>query len=291
MLSPYAQGIFIAGGIYAIAALGLYVAIASGQFSVAHAALMGLGGYGAAVASVALGAPFWLALLAGAAVGGAAGAAFAVLLRAMGGMLLGVATIALGQAISLTVTQVPALGGSLGYTGVPIRTTLGWTALVLLVALAALAWLLRSSFGIALLAAGRDETVAGSLGISTFAVRVWAFGLGGALAGVAGALQAHWVGLVDPNSLGFLANIPLYVFLVVGGSTTPWGAVAGAVGLTWLLELLRFSQTDRYWVLGLLLAAAVLVRPQGLLVRRSLRAPAARAAAPGRRAVSARSGR
>jgi len=74
--------------------------------------------------------------------------------------------------------------------------------------------------------------------------------------------------------------------LMVGGLTTPWGALVGAVGVWWLQELLRYpwssdghflflEQNDRYWILGALLVIVVLFRPYGLIVRRPLRLPKA----------------
>jgi ABC-type branched-subunit amino acid transport system permease subunit len=69
---------------------------------------------------------------------------------------------------------------------------------------------------------------------------------------------------------------------MIGGFTTPWGAVIGTLGVWWLQEMLRFpwtsnghfgflQQQDRYWILGLLLIVVVLFRQQGILVRRPMR--------------------
>jgi branched-chain amino acid transport system permease protein len=270
-LTPYTEGVLTTGAIFAIAGMGLVVTLMSGQFSVAHAALMGLGGYAAGVTAVELGWSFPATLAIGVFTGALTGAVLGFLLRRMSGMLLGIATLAIGQAISLTVINIEYLGASVGYAGVPLRTGFIGSWVILFAVLAILTYVRRTRFGLAMLAVGKDETVAEALGISALIMRVWAFALGGAFAGLAGALLIQFVGLIQPNDLAFTAEVQLFIYVIVGGMTTPWGAVLGAVGILWLLEALRFSTLDRYWILGLILVIVVLVRPSGLLVRRNLR--------------------
>ena len=107
-------------------------------------------------------------------------------------------------------------------------------------ALAAALALRRSRVGLAMLALGQDETVARSLGISLLGTRLWGFAAGGALAGLGGALIAHNNGIVEPKDLSFASEPLFFIFLMMGGLSTPWGAVAGAFGVWWLQELLRF---------------------------------------------------
>lgn len=271
-MSPYAEGVFVSGGIFAIATIGLYVTITSGQVSVMHQALVGVGGYAAGVASVQLGLPLVGSLLFGLVAGALVGGVVALLLREMNGMVLGVATIAIGQALSLIAANIPQLGGSLGYTGISLQTTLTWVVGILIIVMAGLSWLRHTHFGLALLAVGKEPAVAEALGMSATFVRVWAFGVGGALAGIAGGLQAHWLSLQEPTALGFAYEALLFMYLIIGGVGSPWGALVGAVGVTWLLEALRFTGSARYWILGLVLVVVIILRPQGLIARRSLRA-------------------
>jgi branched-chain amino acid transport system permease protein len=144
----------------------------------------------------------------------------------------------------------------------------------------------RGCIGYAILAVGKDETVARSLGISVERIRGIAFGVGGALAGMGGGLLAHNNGLIEPSNLAFGAEPLFFIFLIVGGPATPWGAVLGTFLMWWLQEVLRFgqngqflflSQADRYWVLGLILVSVVVVRPDGLLKRRPTLYPRGRA--------------
>jgi branched-chain amino acid transport system permease protein len=276
-MTAYMQTVFTVALAYACVTLGLSVTLTSGQFSVAHAALMGIGGYASGIASIETGVPFPVALLIGAIAGAVSGLAFAFVLQRTSGMLLGTVTIAMGQAISLIVTNIGYLGRSQGYSGIPLKTSLIWSAFSAALALIATLLLRRSRAGWEMLAVGKDETVAQSLGISVLRIRLLGFGFGGLLAGLGGALLAHNNGIMEPKDLAFGAEPLFFIFLFVGGLTTPWGAFLGTLGMWWFQELLRFGdsgtflfldQQDRYWILGLVLVVVVLTRPSGLLTRR-----------------------
>ena len=271
---------------FSLVTLGLFVTISSGQFSVAHAALMGVGGYAAGLATVTWHVPFPVALLIGAAGSALLGLAIAFVLQRTSGILLATVTIALGQAIALTIQNVPSLGGSQGYTGIPIRTTVWWAIALSVISFAVILGFLRSRIGLEFLAVSRDETVSKALGISILATRLWGFGLGGLLAGLGGGLLAHQNGLIQPSELSFAQEPKFFIYLVIGGFTSPWGALLGTLGMYYVQEvLLRFGQSstltifgvhildykDRFWILGLLLIVVVLTYPRGVLVRRSLR--------------------
>jgi branched-chain amino acid transport system permease protein len=280
---------------YSLVTMGLFVTLSSGQFSAAHGALMGLGGYAAAVSTVSYHLPFGVALVIGALFAGLVGIVFAVLLTRTTGLLLGTVSIALGQAISLAVQNVGSLGGSQGYTGVPIKTTLGLAITLACVAVIGLALLQRTALGQSFLAVNRDETVARSLGISVRTVRLVGFGLGGLLAGLGGGLITHAAGLIQPAQLSFASEAQFFIFLVIGGFASPWGAFIGTLLVYYVQEvLLRFgnsgdlvlfghailSYQDRFWVLGLIMTVLVLTRPSGLIPRQRSRL-AARAFLPG----------
>lgn len=279
-MSPYAQSVFTTALIYSLVTMGLYVTLSSGQFSIAHATLMGIGGYAGGIASVQYHLSMVFSMIVGALVAGIFGGVMAILLRRTTGVLLGTVTIAIGQGISLTCQNLSYLGGSQGYTGISLTTNLSWAGGTALVGLAGILALRRSRFGIAMLAAGKDETVAQSIGISLLRVRVWGFVIGGFLAGLGGVLLAHNNGLIEPSDLSFASEPLFFIFLMVGGVETPWGAFFGALAMWWLQELLRFGnsqhflfldQTDRYWILGLILVVTVIVRPRGIFTRRHLR--------------------
>ncbi|MEY4437595.1 MAG: hypothetical protein RL249_7 [Actinomycetota bacterium] len=277
MLTPYAADIFVVAFTYALVTLGLYLTLLSGQFSVAHASLMGIGGYMGGWATTQWGLPFPVAIVLGGFAGAAGGLFIAFTLQRTSGILLGTVTIAIGQSFSLMAQNWQAIGGSQGLGGIPLYSTLPYATFLLVVGLAAVLFVQRTNFGWQVLAAGRDETVAKSLGISIMSVRYYGYGFGGFLAGLGGVLLAHHNGVIDPNNLSFASEPLFFIFLVLGGYSSAWGAVAGAVGVTWLMELLRFGggkflfldQQDRPWLLGLVLVIVLIISPDGAIRRRS----------------------
>lgn len=258
--------------VYAIAAVGLQMILASGQFSVMQAAVMACGAYGSAYAELTWHVSLTVALVAGAIVGAAIGAVTALVLLRLSGLFFGIATLALGQACYYLVQVIPGLGGPGGLAGVNLSTTPNLALGTLVVVVVVYAAARRHSAYARVLAAGADPVAAEALAIDPWRVRLVAFTCGSALAGLAGGLYVHYVGLVQPPDLSFGAESLLLIYVVAGGIQTPFGAVLGAIGVSVLLELLRASDQDRYWMLGAILVIVTLLRPQGLLWRRRLRA-------------------
>jgi branched-chain amino acid transport system permease protein len=256
--------------INAIAALGLYVTIVSGQLSSAHAALAGLAGYTTGVLALQLHWPLPLTLLAAAVASAVVGAGLSRLVANLQGFYLAIATLAFAETLVVVVTNVKPLGGADGLSNIPIQTTLPLAlASALVITLGVRLWE-GSRPGLAARAVGEDPVAAACAGIAVPSVKIRAFALGGLLAGYSGALHAHYIGLVAPSDMSFQALVTLFFYVGIGGMGTYAGAVVGAVVVTIIPELLRFSTYDRYLVFGLVLAGMMLVRPFGLIVRRPL---------------------
>lgn len=267
LLDPYWQAVLTTAMIMSIAAVGLQVTMSSGQFSVMHNALMGVAGYVAG--GIAVDHPEWpmvATLVAGMVVAGAMGAAVSLLLFRLGGLFLGIATLAIAQGLSV-IASTTFPGHAAGFVGAPLRTTLPVALISLMVVMLVLSRLRASRAGIGQLAAGADEVAASSLGISVRMSKLWGFTLGGAIAGLAGGLNVQYLGLVTPQDMSMGPALNLLIYVILGGMSSPWGAVLGATGMITALEALRIADLDRYWILGLLLAFVVLVRPGGLLTR------------------------
>lgn len=291
LISPYVDSALTIAGIYAIASVGLQVVISSGQFSIIHGALMGMGGYAAGVATLRYHLSLPLTMVIAALVAGAVGAVIAAACLRLNWFLISIATLAIGQALSILFNNLSSLGGAFGYGGVPLRTNLAVVAATLAVVVGIAVRVRRSRIGLGMVAVGQDEIAAASLGISPRSTKIWAFALGGAAAGCAGALNVQWLSLVTPRDLGFQFEVQLLFFVVIGGMSSAWGALAGAMIFTLAPELLRFATLDRYWLLGLVLLGTILVRPQGVITRRPVeRKPwvVTRLGVAGRRASSRR---
>lgn len=269
-MSGYWIEILTTSSINAIVAIGLYCQVASGQLSLAQAAFMGLGGYAAGLISARLGLPFELALVGGTLASMTVSGFFSFLVLRLSHFFYALATIAFGEAMVALATNLDVVGGALGFRGIPLATTrpLIFGSLAATILLAALFQNSRLMQGIR--ACGEDTEAAAASGCDARTLRVVASCISGALAGYGGALLAHYQGVIIPGDMSFALSLNYLVYVVVGGMHTFWGALFGSYLLTALPEVLRFSVADRYILYGLFLVVVVLLRPQGLIVRRPI---------------------
>lgn len=257
--------------IYGLATIGLQLALASGQFSIMHGALLGVGAYGAAVANVLWGQDLAISLAFGAVVAAVLGAISSWVLLPLSGLFFGIASLAIGVAFSYGVQTIPGLGGAGGLFGASLDTSAGLVAVSIVIVLVIYVVVRRSTWYCAMLATGSDPIAAQAAGIRTAWYRVGAFTVGAGIAGLAGGLYIHYIGLIQPSDLGFPSETQLLVFLVIGGIATPFGGIAGALAVSALLQALMVSSLQRYWILGIALVVVVILRPRGLLQRRPLK--------------------
>lgn len=248
--------------------LGLFVTALSGQLSMATAAIAGVGGYASGVATVKFGVPFAVAIALAAALAALVGTLLAILTARMRDFVLKLTTLAFGEALSVLAFNWDYIGGANSFTGIRLETGVGTCAVGVLIALFA-AWRFDGSrLGFAARAVRDDPLAAASMGLSVVTIRVVTFALGGAIVGMGGAMQAHYVLVVGPGELGFFVSLTYIIFLLFGGMYTLWGPILGAVILTVLPEALRFAHEYRLILYGLVIVAVVLWRPEGLLKRR-----------------------
>lgn len=272
MINAYWDSIFTTAAILAIASVGLQITIQSGQFSVFHGAMMGMGGYAAGYSAVKYDLPFIPGLALASVVGAAAGVLVSALLLRLAGLTMGIATLAIGEGMVIVANSFFP-GEAAGLIGVPLETDFAG-AMVVLVAVILIATRLRASSNyVAHVASGNDAVAATSVGIPSARVRLWGFGIGGAIAGLAGGLSVFRLGLIVPTDLGFTLEVQLLLFVIIGGRATIWGPVLGAFAITCGTEGLRQVNLDldRFWILGALLVLIMLLRPEGVLLRRHLR--------------------
>ena len=277
-------------GINGLLALSVYATLSCGQLSLANAGFMAIGAYASALLTVHTSLPFSLVLLAGTV----APALFAIplglpVLR-LRGVFLAIATIGFGEVVRIGFVNWDFTNGALGLVGIPQRTGLA----VIYAAVAAalyLSWRLRGTrSGYALEAIREDEAAARTMGIDSTAHKLAMFVLGAALAGLAGALEAHFTFMVAPSGYSFGRVVDMLVFAVVGGTLHPVGPLVGAAFLTFLPELLRAAGSSigippgplRLFLNGVVLLAVILFLPDGVvsLFRRATRRRAAEDHAP-----------
>lgn len=269
-VGPYLEDVLIQLGINLILALSLYFPLSTGQLSLGQGGFMAVGAYTASWLTVAQGWPWPLAFAGATLVAALVGAAVGLPALRVKGIYLVLMTLAFGEIVRVFFLNFEPTGAAQGYRGMPFVTTLPLVA-VLAAALGVLAArTARSRVGRAFEAIKGDELAADVIGIDVTRAKLQAFAIGAAVAGLAGALWAHYALFVEPEEFGLHRSIMPFTFIVVGGIETFWGAIVGAAALTLLPEWLRFLKEWRLAFFGGAMILVMIVRPQGLIDRRLL---------------------
>jgi branched-chain amino acid transport system permease protein len=268
-------------GLNALLAMSVYCTLCCGQLSLANAGFMAIGAYTAALLTQNAHAPYPLALAAGALLPAVIAVPLGLPVLRLRGVFLAIATIGFGEVVRLAFVNWSYTNGALGLVAIPQKTKL-WMIWVALGAVTfGLARLRGSRAGYALEAIREDEAAARTMGIASTQYKLSMFVLGAAIAGLAGALEAHLTYMVAPNGYGFSRAVDMLVYAVVGGDTIFYGPVAGAAFLTILPEALRGAGRAlglapgplRLFLNGAILLAVILFLPNGIVsLPRTLRA-------------------
>lgn len=269
-------------GLYALLGLGLNVILGEvGLFNLGHAAFWAIGAYTTAILNVRFGLPTLALLPISALV--AAGCAWLVSspIIHLRGDYLCIVTIALGEIVRLVLINNPGglTGGPNGVVGIArptflghvIRTPMDFYFLVwAVVAVCALALrqLQRSRIGRAWNYIREDEIAAESMGVDVRALKLLAFVLGAALAGLAGNIFAAKMRMVSPDSFTFMESCLMFCIVLLGGMGSVPGTIVGAALVVLFPEVFRPVAQYRLLFFGLALAATMYFRPGGLWPRR-----------------------
>jgi branched-chain amino acid transport system permease protein len=251
--------------IYALLAMSQYIVLRAGTFSMGTAAFAAIGAYTTAILVTRAGSPAPVAIVSGVALATIASAVMAFPLSRLRGVFQAVATLALVQVV-VTVNQnwESLTRGVLGISGIPKVVTTGWLLAVVVVVVIVLHLLGRFSIGRAMDVIREDETVAVSLGIRVAYHQRIAMVLSGVLAGLAGGLHACNSYAIVPEEFGFNMMVNALAMAVLGGRTSVWGALTGAVVLTVLPELFRGFAEYRNVVQGVLMMLVIIYLPNGI---------------------------
>jgi branched-chain amino acid transport system permease protein len=272
----------------------------TGEWSLAHIVMMGVGAYSSAILSKQAGLPLVLTIPLAALVAGAVAYVLSFPLFRMKGFYFLIGSFAAGEAIRLAwrLTSLRDLfGGPMGIRNVPdfgkmelfgrqIDFYYSVNFYYISLAVAALALFLlwrieRSRFGLTFHALHWQDKLAESVGVNARAYRMLALVVASTFAGLAGAMQAHSVGSVSANDFDVGGVVDVLVWVIVGGTATFYGPLLGLLVLTVVNELVLRSlgiDAARPLIYGGILILAILFLPQGLesLVQKALsRRPAA----------------
>ena len=252
----------------------------SGLLSFGHAAFFGLGAYTVAIAFAKFGLSPWLGIVAAAGVGALAGAMVGIPTFRLRGVYFSLAMLAyplallyvfewLGlQEVALPLKREDA---ALYMQFADQRVYVLIATLMLVAALLVNLWIIRSRFGLSLLAIKQNELAAEAAGINPFQWKLLALVLSGAMAAVAGGLYAVVLVVVTPHSVfGMLVSAQALIFTMFGGVGLVAGPVLGALILLPLGELLNATLgTKLPGIQGVIYGAAiiliVLLAPGGIL--------------------------
>jgi len=125
----------------------------------------------------------------------------------------------------------------------------------------------RSSFGRSMRAVRDSEIAAEAVGINPAFAHIGSFVIGTSIAGLAGGLWAHYLGVIKPVDMSLDRSLFFLIYLAVGGMEHWAGALLGTFTLGLLPEVIRFSREYRLAFFGLLLAGFMVLRPSGLVSR------------------------
>ncbi len=293
---PFLAQVLVIVGLYTLMGLGLNLEVGlAGLLDLGFVAFFAIGAYTVGLLT-SVGEhgiahwSFWAAVPVAVLVSLIAGVILGIPVLGIRGDYLAIATLGFGEIVRLLVLSDalrPWLGGSQGVLAIPKPVLAGfefsgpqhlyYLTVVASAVVAYVAWRLQDSrLGRAWMAIREDEDVAEALGINLVSVKLLAYGLGAAFAGVGGAIFAVMVGSVFPHSFQLLISIQVLALIIVGGMGSIPGVMVGSAVLIGLPELLREFGEFRFLVYGAVLVAMMLLRPEGLLPaaaqRRELRA-------------------
>ena len=293
-------GFLIVSAIFgAILGISVYLPLMAGQLSLATPGFYAIGGYIAAIASTKIlttntgTLPVWwvlLEMLVAGLVSGLLAVIMGIPVLRLRGIYLAIATIAFVEILRVVSLNLDITGGAVGIFGIPqpFQSTLEylWIALPLLgLSMAFMYRLEKIRVGRALIAIREDELAADSMGINPTYYKVLAFTLAAILAGVVGAISAHFLNTWNSRQGTFDASIIFLAFVLIGGSRTFWGPVVGGIVLTALPEALRaiasvngvpmwlgqFLKDGRLIIFGVLIVIGTIFYPKGIITPEFLR--------------------
>ena len=277
-LNEYYQDIMTLTGMYVVLALGLNIVVGqAGLLNLGYVAFYAIGAYTYAILSTTFGLSFWPGLIAG----GSVAAVFAVLLGMptlrLRGDYFAIVTLGLGEITRIVLNNWDSMtGGPNGISkigrpviaGYELHTTLDFYYLILLlviITIFAMQRLIASRIGRAWIAIREDEVAAEAMGVNTYRMKLLAFVLASAWAGIAGVFFSAKMAFVSPESFTFFESVLILCMVVLGGMGSIPGIILGALLLITLPEIFRDFQDYRMLAFGVALVLMMVFRPQGLL--------------------------
>lgn len=248
----------------------------TGEWSLIHVVMMGVGAYTSALLTKELGLSFWISLPMAAVATALIALVLSFPLFRMKAFYFLIGSFAAGEAIRLCWERfrVP-FGGPKGLKHIPAPELVGvnfydpvvyygFTAIVVIICLWALHRLEKSRIGFTLHAIHWKDVLAESVGVNARKYRSIAFVVASFFAAISGGLLVHYVGTVTPDRFGLGFMLMVLVWTIVGGSATFAGPIIGVIVLTVSDEMLRGFDEVRPLIYGIILIITIRFLPRGL---------------------------
>lgn len=272
-LGAYHMHVMIVGLFYMIMASSWnLVAGYTGQVSFAHAAFAGLGAYTSGILAAKFGLNPWIGVVLGTFTAALTGLAVGVLCLRMGGIYLSLTTLGFSEIFRIIITneyevtrgtmglQVPGLVGE--YSKASYFFIMMAAAILTSIVTYRLIY---SNMGLSFRAVQNDEKAAASLGVNVTRVRVLAFTVSSALAGMAGGLYGHYLLLITPEIPSLDQQFLVLSMTVIGGMGSFVGPIIGAFSLEILSEYIRAYGEYHVLVFGLVALVMARFAPNGIV--------------------------
>lgn len=279
--SLYQTNIMISALLYVMLALGLNIAVGlAGQLVLGQAAFYAIGAYSYALLNQAFGLGFWICLPLGGLAAMLFGLGLGLPVLRLRGDYLAIVTLGFGEIVRLTLLNwADVTGGSAGMKNIPPPSVPGMelditgsTILIYYVSLAAAAAsvvlvsrLKNSRVGLALCAMREDEIACEAMGVHLARIKLTAFALSAAWAGLAGVIFASRTSFINPFSFTFMESAMILSMVVLGGMGSISGVIIAALFLVLAPEYLRAFSEYRMLIFGAVMAVMMIFRPQGLV--------------------------
>ena len=244
----------------------------TGQISFAHAAFSGVGAYVSGMLAVNLGVSPWLGILIGSAVAALLGLGLGYLCIRMGGIYLSLTTLGFSEILRIIITnedkwtrgtmglQVP------GFFAEYSKASNYYLFLIVAILFLLLIYrIIHSEMGLSFRAVLNDELAASSSGINTIRVRVLAFTVSSAMAGMAGGLYGHYLMLITPDIPSLGQMFLVLAMAVIGGMGSFVGPILGSFALEILSEYIRIYGEYHVLLFGLVALGVARFAPEGMM--------------------------
>lgn len=278
MSSKYTVRVLTLAMAWAIATISLNLILGyTGQASLAHGALMGIGAYAFGIIAQRVGLNFWLAL------------PLACLVTAFIGLLIGlpslrtkgpyfaIVTLCFNVIVYKVFENWTWLSGGIQGQKVPPPSflTQRWARYYfvlacLILTMILMRFIIKSLLGVTFMSIRSNENLAEAVGVNSFRNKLLSFVVSCFFVGLAGCMLALENGQLDPTITIHLNSFYLLIFLLIGGAATESGPVIGAIGLYWLLDYMKKIgvkgiEEFRYLFFGLILIIVIIYMPRGIV--------------------------